>query len=283
MRSQRPLAFALLGTLGIAAFVCACTNEASTEPGDPPADAGAPSALGNGLRIAEMNNPDSAVRPANNQANVYVTGASLIIKDTFNENNKASSVGAVYVQDFHSNLTDGGAAPFSGIQLYKATYEPASLAIAPGDVIDFTGEYQEYDGPSSFSFGGAYQPEMYEPIVTFRFDYSPPAPTLIDVHDLESYAKGYQWMSMLVTVKNAIGGNTTYDGSGAGGVFLTTDNGPNAVTMDNELFPLDFNDPKYGTTPGSVTFKSVTGVVTYFDSFHIAPRSEADIQIEPTE
>jgi hypothetical protein len=283
MRTHHRLSFALIATLVTAGLVCACTNEASTEPGDPPADAGAPSALGNGLRIVELNNPDSSVRPANNQANVYVTGASLIIKDTYNENNKASSVGAVYVQDFHSNLTDGGAAPFSGIQLYKTTYEPASLAIAPGDVIDFTGEYQEYDGPTTFSFNGAYQPEMYEPIVTFRFDYSPPAPTLIDVNDLESYATGYKWMSMLVTVKNAVGGNFNEDGSGAGGVYLTLDNGTNAVTMDNELYDLPYYDAKFGVTPGSVRFASVTGVVTYFVGFHIAPRSDADVQLEPAE
>jgi hypothetical protein len=281
MRTQHYLAF--VAALVTSGPLCACTNVASTEPGDPPADAGSPSALGHGLRIAQMNDPDSSVRPANNQANVSVTGASFIIKDTYNENNKPSSVGAVYVQDFNTSTTDAGAAPFSGIQLYKTTYEPASLAIAPGDVVDFIGEYQEYNGPSDFMFNGNYQPEMYEPIVSFRFDYSPPTPTLIDVNDLGSYATGYKWMSMLVTVKNAVGGNYTSDGTGAGGVFLTSATGQNDVTMDNELYPLPYSDPKFGTTPGSVHFASVTGVVTYFFSFHIAPRSDADIQLGPAE
>ena len=53
--------------------------------------------------------------------------------------------------------------------------------------------------------------------------------------------------------------------------------------MDNELYPLPYSDPKFGTTPGSVHFASVTGVVTYFFSFHIAPRSDADIQLGPAE
>jgi hypothetical protein len=283
MRSRRSLLLAL--PIAVAApFVVACTNEAHDEPGDPAADAGPPSALGNGLRIAECNDPDSSVRPAANQTNVNVTGATFIIQDQFNENGKTGSVGAVYVQDFHSSLADSGAAPFSGIELYKSTYEPASLALAPGDVIDFTGEYQEYDGPSTFSFNGAYQPEMYEPIITFRFDYSPPIPVVIPIADLAQWSTGYKWMSMLVTVKDTIGGDYTDDGNGAGGVYLTTSESEDALTMDNELYPLPYDSAQYGPGKiGSVHFTSVTGVVTYFDSFHIAPRSAADIQSEPVE
>jgi hypothetical protein len=261
-------------------FACgACTNEASTEPGDPPADAGTPSALGNGLRIADITTPDSSLAPAANQPGVRVTGATFVVQDHFNENGKPGSVGAIYVQD--SAPGDAGAPPYSGIELYKSTFEPASLALAPGDVIDFIGEYQQFDGVASFMFNGAFQPEMYEPIITFRFDYSPPAPTVIQASDLEMYSTGYRWMSMLVTVRGSVGGGITESG-GAGGVFLTSDTGPNAVTVDNELYPLPFTDPKYADQ-GHVNFKSVTGIVTYFDSFHIAPRSAADVETEPVE
>jgi hypothetical protein len=31
--------------------------------------------------------------------------------------------------------------------------------------------------------------------------------------------------------------------------------------------------------PAGATFKSITGVVTYFGGFHIAPRSAADFEI----
>ena len=278
--TMRPFVRTLVLVLSITGLAStACTNEASTEPGDPPADAGTPSALGNGLRNAEINNPASPQAAINNQMGVAVTGSSFIVEDRYDET--PGSVGAIYVQDFHSSARDaGGLPPWSGMLLYKATFEPASLAVAPGDIVDFTGEYQHY--VQSVFPAGQFQIEMYEPIVTFRFDYSPPAPTVINVSDLEGFATGNQWMSMLVTVEGLTGGGTNPDGTGRGGVFLTADTGASGVTMDNELFALDYTNPKYAT-PGKTHFTSVTGIVTYFISFHIAPRSQADIQAELVE
>jgi len=192
MRRLRPapvaltLMFVLASGLGLSIGATSCTNEASTERGDRTMNLSKPSALGTGLRIAQINNPDSGVRPADNQLNVYATGATYVFEDTYNETNTASSVGAIYVQDFYPSVNDAGAAPpFSGIQLYKTTFEPPSLVLSPGDVIDFMGKYEEYTGPSSSPFpGGNYQPEMGSPVVIPRFDYSPPQPTPIPLSDL---------------------------------------------------------------------------------------------------
>ncbi len=276
MRTRRPtlstLPLALLSALALAA----CTNEASTEPGDVPPDAGTPSALGSGLRIAQMNTPGSPLAPANDQLNVYATGATYLVTDTYAETGLAASVGAVYLQDFHG--PDAAAAPYSGIQLYKPTYEPASLTLGAGDVVDFTGEYQVF-----YSV-----PEMYEPIVTFRFDYSPPAPTPIDIADLETDisapgAAGAKWLSMLVVVTGTVGGGWN-EGSKQGEcyVYLTSNTSQTTgVAMDNELFPLDCSSPMYNPpdagTAGGVRFKSVTGIVTNDFNFRISPRSAADI------
>jgi len=260
----------------------ACTNEASTEPGDTAGDAGTPSALGDGLRIAQLNTPDASTRPGNDQLNVYVSGATFVYKDNYNETNTASSIGSIYMQDFHPNTADAGPSPpYSGILLYKTTFEPASLVLSPGDVVDLTGEYQLYAGPSSHPFGSAVQPEMASSVVVPRFDYGPPVPTVIDVNDLQSYATGYKWMSMLVTVTSTVGGGIDPDGAGRCGVFLTSATGSNDVTMDNELYnmPCQANDPTYGTV-GGVHFASVTGIVTYFSNFHISPRSAADVVLE---
>jgi hypothetical protein len=288
MRLEHRTSFVLTLVSGL--LLAACTNEASTLPGDSPADAGAPSPLGNGLHIAEINALDSGMRPIPNQLNVAVTGATFIIKDEYAETGLASSVGTIYVQDFHPPDGDAGATPpYSGMDLYKTTFEPASLGLAPGDVVDFIGEYQQYNGPTSFSFNGQYQPEMYEPIVTFRFDYSPPLPTPIPYTDLASWATGYKWMSMLVTVGIGVtsdggapgitGGGTLFDGTGRCKIFLTGNTGQNGVAIDNELYNLNCGDPKYATA-GGVHFKSVTGVVTYFGSFTLSPRSDADIVLE---
>jgi hypothetical protein len=266
----------MLAAILASGALAACSNVAHDLPGDPPADAGAPTALGDGLRIRQINGPDSAV--VNNQPNVFVTGAQYIIKDEYSETGLPSAVGDTYVQDFSAGGDGGGAPPYSGMLLYKPTLVPASLQLAPGDVIDFTGTYQQY-ASSSFP-SGQFQPEIDEPIVTFRLDYSPPTPTVIPISDLASYVTGFQWMSMLVTVHDTVGGGGSEDGEGRNTIFLTSDTGQDGVTMDNELFALPWNLPQFNPDAGTVHFRSVTGVVTYFVSFHISPRSWADIEIE---
>ena len=47
--------------------------------------------------------------------------------------------------------------------------------------------------------------------------------------------------------------------------------------VTNELFDMQTQGPPM---PGGATFKSITGVVTYFASFHIAPRSAADFELD---
>src|ERR1700722_11932313 len=143
-----------------------CTNEATTEPGDKAVPLAHPSALGGGSRIAELNAPDNGVV---NDQSVAVTGATFLWLDTYAETASASSIGSVYLQDFAS--PSSSTPPYSGILLFKTVFEPASLQLAPGDVVDFTGEYTDYNGPSDYSFTAGTEPEMYEPIVTFRFDY----------------------------------------------------------------------------------------------------------------
>jgi hypothetical protein len=268
----------------LALTLAACTNQASTEPGDPPADAGTPSALGHGLHIVDMNTPEAGFAPgdgaaAMTQMNVGVTGAVFLVQDEYAETGKASSVGAVYAEDFHP--PDAAGAPYSGIELYKSVFEPASLTLGAGDVIDFTGEYQRYFCSSEGTC--YYEPQMYEPVVTFRFDYSPPAPTLVPISDFASGAAaslGNQWMFMLVVVENLEGGSWL-PGSDPGEcmVFLTTDTSMGAPAMDNELFDLPCGSSTYNPDAGYVHFKSVTGIVSNDGNWRISPRSPADIVI----
>jgi len=269
------------GSLTVAALLLGgCTNTADTDPGDPTVKVANPSALGTGNTNAQLNDPTSPDVPVNNQM-VTVTGSSFLWKDEYAETPSASSVGSVYVEDF--TASDAGGLPYSGMLLFKSVYVPASLQLSPGDVIDFTGQYNDYAGPSTFLFPtGQTEPEMNEPIVTFRFDYTPPAPAQVPVTDLQDsftlagFQKGYKWISMLVTVQNlTTPGPPSQDGSGRISVFLTSDTSTQAIALDNELMALDPTQ-----FPMNTKLKSVTGIVTYFDAFHIAPRTPADIVFE---
>jgi hypothetical protein len=97
---------------------------------------------------------------------------------------------------------------------------------------------------------------------------------VIDPMDLSDYNKGFQWENMLVTVQNV----TVYDGltNAQGRVtgHITPDFTQNldAPTISNELMPLDVN-----SIPIGKKYKSITGIVTWFFSYHIAPRTPDDL------
>ena len=95
---------------------------------DMPADAGLPDPLGTGYRIKEIADPTQPNHASFVNANdLTVTGATFLWVDTFDETADGKSKGDVYFQDVGSN------APYSGINAYEETYEPADLKPQPGD------------------------------------------------------------------------------------------------------------------------------------------------------
>ena len=266
--------------LGLCAVPFVATLACQTPRDDSPADAGPPSALGTGITIRSITPPATGDpadgippnpnHPAQDQQ-VYITGSTVIIIDNFDETHDGKSIGSMYVQDTMST------APYSGIDCYKTTFQPPSLIVSPGDVIDLTGEYTDY-AYSGFMPGMQY-PELNEPVATFRFDpVGTLTPAVIDVNDLNvatqaTFDKGNQWTSMLVQVKNvtlqAPGLTNDQKGRITGSITSDTNNG---AEIDNELYDMKVTD----FPPGTV-FSSIVGVVTYFYNFHISPRSAADL------
>src|ERR1700722_255161 len=194
------------GLLAIVAIVpfLACAGPHGDEMGD----AGTPSALGTGFRIRQLTAPakgDSADGFAPNppppppNENGDIAGASVIITDTCDETQDGKSLGSIYVEDVGAWNGTPSQGAFSGIEMYRTPFTPASPHAAPGDVIDMTGPYQDFAGPASALFPtGQVQPEMYEPVSTFRFEYKAPAPIVVDVTDLNiaslaSFDKGLEW------------------------------------------------------------------------------------------
>ncbi len=247
----------------------ACTSPLA----DQPADAGAPTPLGNGKRIRDVMNPTSAPKSG---ASVTITGASFLWVDTFDETNDGKSAGTVYLQD------TGSTAAYSGASLYQPTYIPANLAPAPGDVLDLVGTYQAETsiGAATFNQGEALI-QISKPQVTFRFEYLVPPAAVINVTDLNDYAKGQQWQAMLVTVNDVTLGSGFQNVNGRVTAYLTSTISGSSVEMSNELFDLSAWNAKAATKVTTGTkLKSLTGIVTWFTQYHIAPRSAADIVLE---
>jgi hypothetical protein len=257
-----PLRAALAMALGATLPVAGC----SLEP-DPPAPHRA-SPLGDGQRLADVQDPKSAAHAPNTTVNL--TSLAVVWTDTFDETRDGKSLGTVFVQDVAST------APYSAISVYQPSYVPSDLRLLPGDVLDFTGPYQEVTAIGSAHFAvGQTLPQLAKPVGTFRYEYQAPPPTPISLSDLNDYTTGRQWEGMLVTVKDVYvvagstnGGRVTYT------LVPNVDAGSNVntVSVSNEEYDLAATD-----FPSGTHFQSVTGIVTWFFSFHIAPRSPSDL------
>jgi hypothetical protein len=244
-------------------WLCGCST---LEP-DAPAPY-QPNPLGNGLRIADVQNPKSPAFAPN--TNVDLTSLAVLWVDTFDETQDGKSQGTVFVQDI------GSTAPYSAISVYQPSFVPSDPRLLPGDILDFVGPYQEVTSIGTAHFSpGQTLPQLAKPVGTFRYEYQAPAPRLIQLGDLDNYATGRQWEGMVVTVHDVYavagtesGGRVTYT------LAVTPDAGTNVntVSMSNEEYDLKSTDFPPGTH-----FQSVTGLVTWFFSYHIAPRTPADL------
>ncbi len=222
---------------------------------------GEPSAVGNGLRVAQVTNPKELC----DGHEVNVTGAVVLAVDEFDETLDGKSRGTIYVQDLDSQ------APFGGVSLFSPTFIPNNLRVSAGDVLDLQGLFVETKKiGTTVDFKDESLPQLSQPIGTFRFDAALPAPLLIPASDLAAYDSGRRWLGMLVRVENVelTGAGASSKGRVTAPIFGT---GIDAPTITNELYDL----PAAELTAGR-KWKSVTGIVTYFFNFHVAPRSPAD-------
>ncbi len=268
-----PSALVSVVSIGLAVGAGALAMPACTSPdGDAAADAGTPSALGSGLRIRDVMNPSAKGHPdvdAGVEVDVSVTGASVLWVDTYDETNNGKSIGTVYVQDVASTK------PYSGSELYAPDYFPASLAPAPGDVLDISGGYEELSHIGSAMFTPpATLPQFDHPNATFRYEYTPPTPVVIQASDLADYDSGRRYYNMLVTIENVQLTEAFYDSSGRITAPFTADmqNGP---SISNENVAID--PTQYAADQ---TFTSITGIVTWFFSYHVAPRTLDDLKTQ---
>lgn len=239
----------------------------STLEPDPPAPY-TPNPLGSGLRIADVQDPKASAYAPN--TNVDLTSLSVLWVDTFDETQDGKSMGTVFVQDF------GSTAPYSAISVFQPSFVPSDLRPLPGDVIDFVGPYQEVTSIGSAIFTVPETlPQLAKPVGTFRYEYPGLTPRSIALGDLNDYATGRQWEGMVVTVHDvyaiagaASGGRVTYTLATSPSAATNV----NTVSMSNEEYDLKSTD-----FPPATHFQSVTGLVTWFFSYHIAPRYPADL------
>jgi hypothetical protein len=248
------------------ALLCLLLAACGSRANDPP-KGGEPTPLGNGVRVKDVRDHTRADHPKTGSI-VNITGAVVTFVDQHDETKDGKARGTIYVQDVASN------APFSAITLFSPTFVPADLRVAPGDVIDLYGEYVELPNIGTANFGGKLLPQLSRPVATFRYEYQTPEPAVIDdVAIFDDYEQGRKWLGMLVTIKNVTLAGPMEDPRGQGRFAAKlTGAERDGVTLTTELADLSPTD-----FPQGAQFKSITGIVTWFFNYHIAPRSPADV------
>jgi hypothetical protein len=249
-------------------------------PSQPVADV-----FGGCARFAEIGGPATWQNPADAMSeackppldrHVCVSGATIVAIDRYDETGKGA-IGNYYAED-----TEGDA-DYSGMTIFDPSFSPPDLRLAEGDVVDAVGSRTEFLGPAAGKFGNCKTLPEVNGTLSFRFDSNRPvAPKVIPVTDLKTYDSARKHLGKLVTVKSVI---IATGGAGSSGRYTAAlDVGGGIPAGDvpqvsNELFDL----AHYGGDAGpsgltaGMTFASITGVVTYFYGFKIAPRSAADL------
>lgn len=283
-RSGVAAAVALLGALATG-----CSGTGNGDTGDPRTKPN-PNEYGAGSRVTDLVGPATWLDPGNMTSagcaipadrQAYMTGQVIVAIDKFDETG-AGQTGNIYVEDYP---TDGVPKPYSGLTIFAPSFSPPDLRVFEGDLVDSFGSFTEFFGPSAGPFGDCKTLPEFNGTLTFRFEESPPEPLVIveggagtdRFEPIKGYENARRWLGMLVTIKDVTlpkapkesSGRYTSDIDIGGGIAVG-----DVVAISNELMDVKSKMP---LTMGQ-TFKSVTGIFTYFYGFKIAPRSVDDFE-----
>lgn len=278
--------------LVLALAVAGCGGTGSGGSGDPHSEPDA-DAYGSGEPVPDVVGPATWYNPADPDSlecespepnRTVMTGLTVVAVDNFDEatDNRVGNVYAVQTP------VGDPLEPFNGITIRTPGFSPPDLRLFVNSVIDVSGNFVEFLGPPSADLFGACKslPQM-EGTVTFRFDgfaiepfplIPASAPPEVDRWAaLKSYEAARPYIGMLVKLENVQLGEVSISSRGelkapinVGGGIVAGD----APTVTNELYDIVNTGPAIPTEGAS--FSSITGVVTYFYGFKIAPRSPAD-------
>jgi len=250
-------------------------------------------AYGDGSRIPDVVREPTWIDPEDEDSEscaypddqrVNVTGVTVVAIDRYDETGEGAQ-GNFYVQDSFAQTLDRYAPPEPGkplsfgVTVFAPSFSPPDLRLAPGDVVDLLGGFMEFAGPSNGRFPECRTlPEMAG-TMTFRFEGGEEVePTPVTLDDLRGYESARRYLGMLVRLEDVkIAGNPAE----SGGRYTASINmgagvpSNDVVKISNELYNLKGEGPQLS----GMTFGAVTGVVTYFYGFKIAPRSPADFEL----
>lgn len=216
-----------------------------------------------GTPIAQGNDPAHRLPYG---ATLRAKGVVVVAVDSYDETQDGKSIGNVYVEDPVQPT------PWSGMTLYQVTLNPPDLALNPGQGVDLVGPYQPFAGPASGAFpNGILLPEVVKGSLTLSYEGESAKPVDITMADVADPTQAMKYVGMLVRLQNV-----------SVGVYATGKrqqapiNGNSNFLLAGQFMPIQ---PEYGgTVAGGTTLRSVTGLMNYFYTHTLCPRTSADIE-----
>lgn len=246
-------------------FACAL----EVPPAEPTFDQGRPT-----VTLYQVQDPEADGHP-DIDSHVRVTNLLVTAVDRFDEDGSGRT-GTVFVQEM-----DGG--PFSGIQMFRPTIQPASEYLLPGDVVEVEGTYTEFEygqiNPDGADPKGRTISQIVDGIARKTGEWISPEPTPIEhANDAQVDPAAEGWEGVLVELHD-VEALTPPDGRGA--FFVQGDGEPCDMTRDAETCT-QIDDDNYAIPDAAagVRFSRVAGVVTYFYTYKVLPRSPLDVDID---
>lgn len=205
---------------------------------------------------------------------VRVTNLVVTAVDRFDEDGEGRT-GTLFVQEM-------GGGPFSGIQMFRPTIQPASEYLLPGDVVEVAGTYVEFElgqiNPANADPRGRTVTQITDGIARKTGEWSAPEPTRVDTpEDLQVDPTAESWEGVLVEVED-VEAVTPPDSRGA---FFAQGSGACETTRDAETC-LQIDNDNYlipGVAEGT-RLSRVAGVVTYLFTYKVLPRSALDVEVD---
>jgi hypothetical protein len=290
-----PRAVARSATLGllalaVASFACSGGGQGDSHP------AVQGSLRGSAHSLAELNDRTRTVAAPQATEVLQVSGVRVTWIDTFDETG-TGQVGDVFVQDLFAPGDSFGRG-YEGMLLFQPGYSPPSFRATTGDVLDLNGQYSEFQVPKQAYLDKIWRtPEMKGATLSLRLDAAgaQTSPVAMPFADMLLYQTGRRWLSMLVTVENVV--VQPCGGSSCVGVFAVSGGRASANLTDTMATVVPKTTPdgtkvlgqpgitnelmdvtKIPLQPGQ-TIKRLTGLVTLFDRFHVAPRTADDFEL----
>ncbi len=207
--------------------------------------------------------------------NVRVKDLVVTAVDRFDEDGSGKT-GTVFVQEI-------GGGPYSGIQMYRPTIQPASEYLLPGDVVEVAGEYVEFEygqiNPSGADPKGRTISQIQNGIVRKTGEWISPEPTVLEhANDAQVDPAAESWEGVLVELRDV---EAVSNPDGRGAFFVQGDE--DCVTTRDAETCAQIDDDNYAI-PGAATgmrLSRVAGVVTYFYTYKLLPRSSLDVTVAP--